>query len=154
MRGFALKAAAARICREAKARVRTNQFLRGLNLERIVDDGGRIEVIANNLFLFNGAQLAIDTTFVSACKTNGTVRQGADETDGIVLVETRKLKERIYPELTTANGRMRMVVLAIEFGGRWSREAIEFIDLLASTKARSESQLLRASIQQAWGSIS
>ena len=66
------------------------------------------------------------------------------------MEEARRLKERTYPELVATNGRVRMVVLAIELGGRWSSEAVEFIDLLAAAKVRSEPLLLRASAQQAW----
>ena len=60
-RGYALEAAAARICRETSARVVTNCFMRDMNLDVPPNDGRRLEVVANNLPLWNGAQLAIDT---------------------------------------------------------------------------------------------
>ena len=64
-RAFALESAAARVCREAGARVTTNVMVRDLDLvpqERV--DGRRREVVADGLPLFHGAQLAVDTTMV------------------------------------------------------------------------------------------
>ena len=51
-------------------------------------------------------------------------------------------KERTYPELV-GSGRCRLVVLAMEVGGRWSAEAAQFLRLLAQTKAQSTPQHLR-----------
>ena len=65
-RAFALESAAARVCREAGARVTTNVMVRDLDLvpqERV--DGRRLEVVADGLPLFHGAQLAVDTTMVA-----------------------------------------------------------------------------------------
>ena len=66
-RGFPLECAAAhQVCREAGARVTTNAFIRDLDLGEFNRlDGRRIEVIADGLVLWQGAQLAIDTTLVS-----------------------------------------------------------------------------------------
>ena len=66
----------ARICREG-ARVTTNMFVRDMDL-RTFDrfDGRRLEVVADGLPLFGGAQLAIDATLVSAIKRDGTARAG------------------------------------------------------------------------------
>ena len=58
--GYPLETAAARICREAGGRVRTNVFLRDLNLGvGGVLDNKRLEVVVDGLPLFNGAQLAV-----------------------------------------------------------------------------------------------
>ena len=65
--------AAARVCREAGARVWTNVMVRDMDLvpnDRI--DNRRLEVVADGLPLFGGAQLAIDTTLVSALRRDGT----------------------------------------------------------------------------------
>ena len=54
------------MCREAGARVRTNTFVRDMDLEGVhVLDGRRLEVVADGLMLWDGAQLAIDTSLVS-----------------------------------------------------------------------------------------
>ena len=77
-RGFPPEAAAARICREAGARVKENVFLRDLNVAVPAGDTRKIEVIANGLALYNGKQLAIDTTVVNAPRRDGTAHVGAD----------------------------------------------------------------------------
>ena len=70
-RGVPLEKIAARICREAGARVTTDTFLRDLNVDSLRRGDRRLEVIANGLPLFHGAQIAVDTTLVSPTKRNG-----------------------------------------------------------------------------------
>ena len=149
-RSVPLEKAAARICREAGGRVAENQLLRDLNLGGVdPHDGRRLEVIANGLPLWGGAQLAIDATLVSPVRADGSAQPGAADEDGVQLAVARARKERAYPELLEAR-RCRLVVLGLEVGGRWSEEALTFVRLLARTKARSAPQRLRASAQAAW----
>ena len=69
-RGYALESVAARICREA--RVGTNIMVRDVDLlPQDHQDGRRLEVVADGLPLFHGAQLAIDTTLVSPVGRDG-----------------------------------------------------------------------------------
>ena len=76
----------ARVCREGGARVQFNAFLRDLNLGVAnVTDGRRLEVIANGLPLFKGAQLAIDTTIVCPVRRDGTPNARTATKDGISL---------------------------------------------------------------------
>ena len=98
-RGFALESAAARICREAGGRVATNVYVRDLDLPVPANDGRRLEVVVDGLPLYGGAQLAVDTTLVSALHCDGSARRGAAERDGVALDEARRRKERTYPEL-------------------------------------------------------
>ena len=63
---FAAESAAARICREAGGQVTTNRFVRDLDIGVPVNDGRRLEVVVDGLPLYGGAQLAVDTTLVSA----------------------------------------------------------------------------------------
>ena len=53
--GAALERAAARVCREAGARVATNVLLRDMNIDVPPADGRRAEVLANGLPLWQGA---------------------------------------------------------------------------------------------------
>ena len=46
---------------------------------------------------------------------------------GAVLMVTRRVKEEKYRELLEG-GKCRLVVVGIETGGRWSPEAVEFVD--------------------------
>ncbi len=150
-RGFPLESAAARVAREAGARVRTNVFVRDMDVGVLrPDDGRRVEVLAAGLPLFNGAQLAVDTTLVCALRCDGTPRAGADTRDGAALVAARRRKERTYPELTGERGRARLVVLALEVGGRWSAEAAQWVRLLAQARARTEPRVLRSAARRAW----
>ena len=150
-RGFALESVGARICREAGARVSTNVFVRDLDLlAPNVHDARRLEIVAEGLPLYGGAQLAVDTTLVSAHHCDGTATPGAAHVDGAALVVARRRKERAYPELVGTRSRAKLVVLAGEVGGRWSEETATFLRLLAVARARSESALMRRRAEQAW----
>ena len=150
-RGFAVESAGARICREAGGRVVFNAMLRDFDLgapNRL--DSRRVEILADGLPLFGGAQLAVDTTLVSALHCDGSAHSHAANVDGAVLLAARRRKERTYPELVTPRARARLVVLAGEVGGRWSEETRRFLSLLAKAKARSEPHILRKRVEQAW----
>ena len=140
----------ARICREAGGRVTTNVLVRNLDLVGPdIADNRRLEVVADGLLLFGGAQLTIDTTLVSALRADGTARRRAADHDGVASAEARRRKARTYPELAGLHGRARLVVLAVEVGGRWSHEAQCFITL-ARAKARGETELMRRRAEQSW----
>ena len=100
--------------------------------------------------LFHGAQLAVDTTMVSALRADGNPRRQSDVLDGATLSQARRRKELTYPELTGELGRARLVVLACEVGRRWSDETCRFIAGLARAKARSEPRAIRAAARRAW----
>ena len=122
----------------------TNVLVRDLDLN-LHDhvDARRLEIVADGLPLFGGAQLAIDTTLVSAVRQDGTPRPGATVRDGVALRDARRRKERVYPELTGVGGGARLVVIAGEVGGRWSSETAHFLSSLAAAKARSVPQVLQ-----------
>ena len=127
---------AARICREAGARVTTDTFVRDLNLDAAVRDNRKLEVIANGLPLYHGAQLAVDATLVCPVKRNGRPQPRSDTVPGAWLTEARKRKNNTYPELVGGR-RCRLIVLAGEVGGRWSDETAIFLRLLARARART-----------------
>ncbi len=108
-----------------------------------------LEVVANSLPLYGGAQLAVDTTLVSPIRRNGFPQPRADTEDGTRLRVARGRKETKYHELLQAR-RCRLVVLAMEVGGRWSEEATRFVQQLAKAKARTVPVLLRSSTQAAF----
>ena len=84
-------------------------------------DGRRLEVVADGLPLFGGAQLAIDATLGAA---------------GAALSAARRRKVRTYPELSGDGGRCRLVVLGGEVAGRWSSETRQFLTALSRAKSR------------------
>ena len=97
-----------------------------------------------------GAQLAIDTTLVSALRSDGSARRHAADIDGVALEEARRRKARTYPKLVGPHRRARLVVLAVEVGGRWSDETRRFLSQLARAKSRGETSLMRKRAEQAW----
>ena len=70
------------------------------------------------LGLFQGAQLAMDTTLVSALRADGTPRPRAATTPGAALDDARTRKETTCPEFVVEGSRAKLVVLAAEVGGR------------------------------------
>ena len=148
-REYAFETVTARICREAGGRVTTNVMVRDLDLaERHIADTRRLEVVADGLPLFGGAQLAIDTTIASTLHANGEARSA--HVGGAALSAARRRKERTYPELIGRPGRARLVVLGVEVCGRWSVETQSFLSSLARAKVRSLRPLLRKRAEQAW----
>ena len=93
----------------------------------------------------------VDTTLVCALRRDGQPRSSAG-VDGAALQAARARKERTYPELVGSRARARLVVLALEVGGRWSPEAWDFVRLLARARARArgEPRLLRQRAVAAW----
>ena len=130
--------------------MRTNVFLRDLDLGvGGVLDNRRPEVVVDGLPLFNGAQLAVDTTLVSPIRRDGAPRPRAHVVNGIALKHARRDKETTYPELTGRGGRARLVVLA-GVGGRFSAETAQFLSDLAWAKPQGVSDLLRGRARSAW----
>ena len=151
-----LERAAARVCREAGATVALNVLVRDLNLDPVRQDDRRIEVIANGLPLWGGAQVAVDTTLVSPLTAAGAPRRVRGQTAGAALQAARRAKERSYPEFCRAH-RCRLAVIALEVGGRWSNEAANFVRLLARCRARAVPATCRAAATSAftlrWSSL-
>ena len=120
-RGFAVESVAARICREGEARVVTNMMVREVNLAAPnPSDSRRLEMLP----LFGGAQLEIDNTLVSVLHCDGSARARVAHVDGAAC--PTKERTHVYPELVGQRARTRLVVLAGEVRGRWSRETREF----------------------------
>ena len=109
-------------------------------------DNRRLEVVADGLPLFHGAQLVVDYTMVSTVRADGAPRRQCAERDGAA----RRTKERTYPELTGEQGQARLVVLACETGGRWSETAQSFLRHLTRARARSKTREMRLAARRAW----
>ena len=58
-------------------------------------------------------------------------------------------RSRKYTELL-AGDKCRLVVVALETGGRWSNEAIQFIDGLAAARSREAPSVMRRSAFLSW----
>ena len=102
-RGAPLERAAARMCLEAGARVATNVLLRDVNVGLPLADSRRIEVLANGLPLWQGAEVAVDTTLVCPLTCSGETRPGTEREPGLALQTAANRKRRaVYPELLAA----------------------------------------------------
>ena len=79
--------------REPGGWVVTNVFVRDVDLDlHNAGDARRLEVVADGLPLFGGAQLAVDTTLVSVLRGDGSARTGAARRDGVPLAAARRAK--------------------------------------------------------------
>ena len=116
-----------------------------------------LEVVADGLSLWQGAQLAIDTTMVSPLRRDGSARPGAANANGVALAEARRRKEHAHLELSGEGGRARLVVLGVEVGGRWSSETSQFLAALAAARARDVPEILqeraKAACLRRWSAI-
>ena len=108
-----------------------------------VPDARKLEVLADNLPLWNGAQLAVDATLVSPVRACGQAYPRAAVQNGVRLDAARRRKDTKYPELLNSR-RCRLVVTAMEIGGRWSAEAWTFLSLLARARAEAAPQSFQA----------
>ena len=133
LRAHPVENVVAQICREAGARVRQNVLLRDLNVSVSSRDERRIEVIASGLPVLGGAQLAVDVTLRSVLSRDGAHRPNADWKDGACAEAARRDKEATYPELVDGS-RCKLVVLALEVGGRIGSEALTFLEQLGEAK--------------------
>ena len=125
-RALPLERAVARVCREAGAAVAHNVRVADMNIDVPVVDDRRIEVVANGLPLWHGAQLAVDATLVFPVTRAGEPQTRADVEPGRAVSSAAERKRRYtYPELTRAR-RCRLVVVGLEVGGRFGTEAATF----------------------------
>ena len=112
--------------------MRCNAKLRDMNIDVLATDERAIEVLVSGLHKNHGAQLAVVVTLRSVY---GRPCPNAVSEDSAVLASARVDKERKYAELLV-DDRCQLVVVGVETGGRWSREAANFIQQLASSRAR------------------
>ena len=91
----------------------------------------------------------MDITVRSAVTACGRARPYAATVGGALLIEARHEKEVKYAELCKGD-RCRLVVVGNEPGGRWSFEALSFVEHLAASRAREAPPALRFLSFLAW----
>ena len=128
-------------------------FLRDMDLGVPVGDARRLEVVVDGLPVRGGAQLAVDTTLECALREDGRPRRRAAELDGVALQAAERKKVTTYPELVGPRSRAKLIVLAVEVGGRWSEQTRVFLSQLARARARQEIPLMRRRAEQAWACV-
>ena len=78
-------------------------LLQDMNLPGIsARDNRQLEVVANGLPLWGGAQLGVDATLVSPVRRDGQPQPHADDEDGAQLRVARQRKNRKYWELLSS----------------------------------------------------
>ncbi|CAK0900915.1 unnamed protein product, partial [Prorocentrum cordatum] len=153
-----LERAWARVAREAGGRVVPQQLLRDTNA--VVHnplDRRQLDLVVYGISP-NGVPLCCDSTMVSPLRRDGWHRPRTFDTDGAALLVAERRKRRRYHELTTGHSG-RLMVLSCEVGGRWGRDSLQLVRLLAKQKARAAPALLRRSAELAytnrwWGFLS
>eukprot|EP00435_Cladocopium_sp_Y103_P027718 s1972_g6.t2 len=134
----------------AGARVTTNVPLQRMNLDPPATDSRQIEILAQGLPLWHGAQIAADVTLVSPIGRTGLVRHSAATSPGdAILHATRRKRDVTYPEFASSR-RCRLAVWGLEVGGRWGHEAIELLRSLAWARARAAPPALRRAAASAY----
>ena len=94
-----------------------------MNVDVGEDDARKSEVLAQDLLCYGGVQFAVDITLRSVLSCEGEAHAHAENTDGAMLAKARADKETACPELATS-GRCKLMVMAVETGGRWSEESV------------------------------
>ena len=111
---------------------------------------------ANGLPSFHGAQVAVDVTLVCPIQPDGCPRPGADTEPGLALTQAEERKSRTYPEFGQ-QARCKLVVLALEAGGRWSTATQTFLRALARGRALASPSHSRTALahalQRCWGQM-
>ena len=127
----------------------TNVLLRDMNIPVRPQDDRRLEIVANGLPLWGGAQIAVDATLVSPVRRNGRPQSRCASEAGARLEAARQKKEDTYRELL-ASRRCRLQVAGLEVGGRWDKSACTFLRLLARARVRAVPAQIRKSAQLAY----
>ena len=124
---------------------RSVSSLHQLNIAVPVDDARAVEVLASGLPLFHRAQLVVDITLRSALTATGLPRPGAVVVDGIVCMAASG-SARNFSTATDAGWWWSLSRL----GGRWSLEAVSFIERSAMARARDAPPNLQRSAFLSW----
>ena len=123
----------------------TNTFIRDLDVGEFNQlDGRRVEVIADGLPLWHGAQLAIDTTLVSPLHGDGAARRRA-----ATVVEWHCMQLGGSRRPLTQNSLAREGGL-VWWCSRWSQEASIFVRDLAKARAQAAPLILQGIVQAAY----
>lgn len=92
-----------------------------------------------------GRQVAVDVTIRSVLTATGAPRGAAHWKDGAAAEAARQDKERAYPELASGS-RCALASLAVEAGGRFSKETCAFLRDLAESRAEQAPRFLQHSV--------
>ena len=112
-------------------------------------DRRSIEVVATGLPIARGIPIAIDATLISPLHADGKAWANAAAIPGVSFQRAYRNKERTYLELRDSNA-VKLVIAAMETGGRLCTEALELLDAAATAKAQAEPKPIRKQAAGAW----
>ena len=140
----------ARICREAGATVRFNTRLREMNVAVSANDERSIEVLASCVAFASRSTIGIrcHSQMCPHVRRERAPPSGFHERGG---PDPRPGGQGEEERLNFLESEWcRLVVVALETGGRWSTEAKEFVDSLAVARAREAPRILWRSAFLGW----
>ena len=88
----------------------------------------------------------------SPLKVDGSPHPKACTVPGGAIERGEKRKPTQYREAWQARGRVRLLTLACETGGRWSDQCVDFVRMLAAHKAKEAPPILQRSAEYGWQS--
>ena len=121
-----------------------------MNVTVPATDEREVEVVASGLPLQHGGP-AGDRTSHSAVHSLLTALRAPTPLEQMVL-SWRRLAETRRPNTPSwsMGARCHLVVMAIETGGRWSNEALDFVADMAAARSREAQPVLQRSTFLAW----
>ena len=99
-----------------------------------------------------GVPCLCDCTQVSVLSAEGVPHPKTTTVAGIRIEIAEARKPKKYREAAQARGRVRLVTLACETGGRWSDGCVNFVRVLAKHKASEAPPIMRRSAEYGWSS--
>ena len=142
----------AQICEEAGGAVVRNAKLRDMKLRIDHRDRRHVEFAVFGLPFWGGIPLLCDVTQGSPLKVDGSPHPKACTVPGGAIERGEKRKPQQYREAWQARGRVRLLTLACETGGRWSDQCVDFVRMLAKHKAKEAPPILQRSAEYGWQS--
>ena len=115
-------------------------------------DRRHVEFAVFGLPFWGGIPLLCDVTQGSPLKVDGSPHPKACTVPGGAIERGEKRKPQQYREAWQARGRVKLLTLACETGGRWSDQCVDFVRMLAKHKAREAPPVLQRSAEYGWQS--
>ena len=129
-----------------------NAKLRDMKLRIDHRDRRHVEFAVFGLPFWGGIPLLCDVTQGSPLKVDGSPHPKACTVPGGAIERGEKRKPQQYREAWQARGRVRLLTLACETGGRWSDQCVDFVRMLAKHKAKEAPPVLQRSAEYGWQS--
>ena len=144
-----------RIFKEAGTNIpdrNVERYIRDTHLRNSPVDGRRLDLVSQGISgVFGGKPLFMDATCISPVRGSGVPMARAATEDGAVLSEKDKDTYEVdYPDVAAAP-HAQLLSLSVETYGRWGKDCLRLVKELARAKASFSPEILRVSVQQAYG---